>query len=348
MTHEVCDLDFPPADEETEYLLIFNETGGPLCPGTLRSLDLEVERLVRELGLPLDAPIPFYYGLEPAIEMCDYASSIQYGGCAKGLGCETFVASSFFPQVHELVHAIRRRNHLTGPDVLEEGIAVVLGDERPFDGVQIGVSSLETRSMLELVELERDELSAGIYAYGAHFLSFAIDHHGLDAVTDVLADERYPDDLEDLFETHLGTSLSALDERWRADAWDTWYTSHDACQELVTLGDGFELGATLDCENDQTLGHFAAPLFGWPIDTCLVTTEPVDVSIVTTGGPGTITLSGRDCAPEDLDNRHLFTGATLYVPDDHEVRLARCTWWAYFRAEWEEAPTSLQLRIEPR
>jgi hypothetical protein len=138
MAQEVCDLDFPQADEETERLLIFNETGGPICPGTLRALDLEVDRLVRELDLPLDAPLPFYYGLEPAIEMCDYDSGIQYGGCAKRLGCETFVASSFFPQVHELVHAIRLRNYLTGPDVLEEGIAVILGDDRPFNGVRIG------------------------------------------------------------------------------------------------------------------------------------------------------------------------------------------------------------------
>jgi hypothetical protein len=194
----------------------------------------------------------------------------------------------------------------------------------------------------------RDDISEGLYAYGSHFLSFAIEQHGLDAVTDVMTDERYPVDLDELFETHIGTSLTELDEQWRTQAWDTWYTSYDACREVVELGEAFELGATLDCENDQTLGHFAAPLFGWPVDTCPVTTEPVDVSIVTTGGPGTINLSGRDCAPEDLDNDDLFTGATLTVPGDNEVKLARCTWWAYFRAEWEEAPTELRLRVEPR
>jgi hypothetical protein len=347
-TNERCVLDFPQPDDETEHLLVFNETGGPICSGTFRALDLEVERLVQELGLSLDAPLPIYYGLEPAIEMCDFDADSHWAGCAKRSGCETFIATSFYPQVHELVHGIRRRNELIGPSVLEEGIAMVLGEARPFNGVRIGVEGLAKRSMLELVELERDDLTAELYAYGAHFLSFAIEQHGLQAVTAVMADARYPNELEDLFETHLGTSLAELDERWRTEAWDTWYTSYDRCEEVVELGDGFELSATLDCQDAQTLGHFAAPLFAWPINTCLSITEPTAVSITTTGGPGTVAFGGRDCAPEDITDPTIITGRELSAPDHYETTLGRCTWWAYFRAEWDEAPTDLRLRVEPR
>ena len=238
----VCAEDETTADYETEYLRVVNHTGGPLCAGTLDMLDAEVERLERLMGLPVEAPFIVDYGVSAVSATCDFDLESQGGGCVDGYGCETRVSTSYEAQVHELVHAVRQLHGIRGPAVLEEGLAVILGNERPSRGYRIGVSSLEPRSMLELLELSPGEVGLERYAYGAHFLSFLMDECGQASVLEVLSGPDYPDRLGELIEEHLGESLGRLDERWREETWETSYTTPPPCQELVPLGVGFRGG----------------------------------------------------------------------------------------------------------
>lgn len=346
----VCTEDEIVADYETEYLRLVNYTGGPVCAGTLVMLDAEVERLEGLMGLPVEAPFIVEYGISAAIEACEFDPESQEGGCVDGHGCDTRVSTSYLVQVHELVHAIRHLHGIHGPAVLEEGLAVILGNGRPSRGQRIGVSSLEPRSMLELLELSPEEIGVERYAYGAHFLSFLMDEYGQTPVLEVLSDPGYPDGLGEIVEQHLGESLERLDERWREETWDTPYTTPPPCLERVPLGAGFETEATLDCNDADTLGHFGSYIVSAPKGLCFTTDEPTPVTVTISGTSGSVSLLGYDCHPDDLDDPQLETGFTLTatVSEDLELTLARCTWLFDFVTDWSEQPQSFGLSVVPR
>ncbi len=345
-----CGEDEIVADYETEYLRLVNHTGGPVCAGTLDMLDAEVERLAGLMGLPVEAPFIVDYGISAVIEMCEFDPDSQEGGCVDGYGCETRMSTSYAAQVHELVHAVRHLHDIRGPAVLEEGLAVILGNERPSRGQSIGVSSLEPRSMLELLELSPGEVGLERYAYGAHFLSFLMDEYGQARVLEVLSDPGYPEMLGELFEERLGESLERLDERWREETWDVRYTTPPPCQELVPLGAGFDAEATLDCSDAGTLGHFGSNMVSAPTGLCFTTGEPSAVVVSITGASGAVSLVGYDCHPDDLQDSQLETGFTITatVAEELEFTLARCTWLIDFVADWSEEPQMFGISVVPR
>lgn len=346
----VCAEDGIVADYETGYLRLINHTGGPVCAGTLDMLDVEVERLADLMGLPVEAPFIVDYGVLAAIETCEYDPDSTEGGCIRGYGCETRVSTSYGAQVHELVHAVRHLHGIRGPSVLEEGLAVILGNERPSRGQSIGVSNLEPRSMLELIELSPGEVGVERYAYGAHFLSFLMDEYGQAPVLEMLSGPGYPDLLDELAQQHLGESLERLDERWREETWETSYTTPPPCHELVPLGAGFGAGATLDCNDAGTLGHFGSYIVSAPEGLCFTTDEPTPVTVSITGPSGGVSVLGHDCHPDDLEDPDLKTGFTITatVTEDLEYTLARCTWLIDFVSDWSEEPQVFGISVVPR
>lgn len=346
----VCAEDEIVADYDTEYLRLINHTGGPICAGTLDMLDAEVERLAGLMGLPVEAPILIDYGISAVLEACEFDPDSIEGGCIDGYGCQTRVSTSYAAQVHELVHAVRHLHGIRGPSVLEEGLAVILGNERPSRGQRIGVSTLERRSMLELLERSPAEIGLERYAYGAHFLSFLMDEYGQAPVLGVLSDPGYPDMLGELFEEYLGESLERLDERWREETWDTPYTTPPPCQDRVPLGSGFDVSATLDCNDADTLGHFGSYVVSAPQDLCFTTDEPTAVVVSITGASGRVSVLGYDCHPDDLQDPQLQTGFTLTatVTEELEFTLARCTWLVDFVADWSAQPQIFGISVTPR
>ncbi|MEM9452684.1 MAG: hypothetical protein AAGF11_00805 [Myxococcota bacterium] len=346
----MCTEDGITVDYQTRYLRLVNHTGGPVCAGTLDMLDTEVERLVGLMGLPIEAPFIVDYGVSAAIEACEYDQGSLEGGCVRGYGCETRMSTSYAVQVHELVHAIRQLHGIRGPSILEEGLAVILGNERPSRGQSIGVSTLEPRSMLELLELSPEEVGVERYAYGAHFLSFLMDEYGQAPVLTVLSDPGYPSALSDLFEAHLGESLEQLDERWRKGTWETRYTTLPPCHELVPLGAGFDAEATLDCSDAGTLGHFGSYVVSAPTGVCFTTDEPSPVTVWLSGTSGSISLLGHDCHPDDLQDPQLETGFTITATMSEELNftLARCTWLVDFVSDWSQQSQTLGISVVPR
>ncbi len=351
----MCAEDGIVADYETRYLRIVNHTGGQVCAGTLEMLDAEVERLAALMGLPVEAPLLVNYGQQAVTENCEFP--LEYpegegkgGGCVSRYGCQTRVSTSYEAQIHELVHAIRHVHGIRGPTVLEEGLAVILGDQRPSRGLHIGVSTREPRSMLELVELPASEIWLERYTYGSHFLSFVMDEYGQAPVLAMLSDPLYPDRLDELFERHLGESFARIDERWREESWETSYTTPPPCDQLVPLGNGFDVETTLDCNDAGTLGHFESYLVSAPTGLCFTTEEPTPVSVSVVEAPGRVSLIGYDCHPDDLLDEDLGTGFTIptTVTYELELTLARCTWLVDFVDDWSEQPHAHGVSVVPR
>lgn len=344
---DLCELPSTSADYSTESIALINHTGGPICRGTLELLDAEAERLAALMGLPLPSPLLLEYGIEAVHEVCDVNESIDEGGCVRGTGCDVRVATSFSPQVHELVHAVRFRNGVAGPSVLEEGLAVYLGDGRPFHAATIGVSHLPRQSIFDLMELSSDELGQDRYAYGAHFMAYLVDEYGLDPVMRALTAPTYPGDLAALFETHLGSSLSAVDERWQSEAWNEAYFTSPPCENTVRLDQPFDLHERLDCDEPQTQGHFGRSLVSTASGTCLVLESPTPVTLSVEGGPGEVNLLGFDCEAVEDDELMMFDGARVQPGAELEVLLAPCTYSLNLSTDWTTDSRTLTFRATP-
>ena len=341
-----CEPRDPEPELLTDDLGLINHVGGPICRGTLVALDRELQRLSELMNLPLESPLYVDYGDDAVLEHCDVVGQ-SAAGCVSGFECETRVATSFVPQVHELVHAIRRRNGLDGPAIIEEGLAVVLGDHRPLRGQAIGVSHLDRQSMVELLEVTREEFTRSHYTYGGHFISFLMIGFGEGTTIDLLSDGRYPDDLSELFEEYLGVTLEQVDERWQDEAWETSYTVPPPCAEFGPLGDGFESSATFDCDGDDTLGHEGMRLYAQPRG-CFTLPEPTPVSIVIAGEGADVSVISYDCEPEDEADPEIETrGYRLPGGSETESILGRCIWQIEFSKPWSIDVTEHSVAIRP-
>ena len=320
----------------TQYLEL--TAHAPVCEGTRRMLDAEVERISGELGLSTPEALSLHFGHD--VE--DDCQFVGVTGCAGGLRADAHGSTTLWAAPHELVHMIRRWHGITGPDVFEEGIATILGGgpispasaHLPASARVLGPTAFLANPSHAFLD-DHDGTSTG-----AHFLGWLRDDHGAEAVVQWLSSPAYmrsesADEQADVFAEAFGIPLTGAEATWRASA-AADYAFGTPCPPGVAELDAHALATSgrLDCELPDTLGPHGEDerISGPPLCFSLPARSTVEIVLEGPEGfglsiehafagcdHGTDDDGGRAAIEWGTTQRHVLAGCTWIVRPQADV-----------------------------
>ena len=327
----------------TDHLVIEPSGSDRMCRGTLEDMEAQTVRVAKTLGVDVPYPIQVDYGVSAVKEHCD-SSRFPVGGCANGLGEDTYINAQPSSIYHELVHAVRLVNGHKGPAFFEEGIAEVLSAFWPlFYRTEIRAAELELGPE-ELAALPRSEFQPFHYFVAGHFMSWLLRTRGEAAVAEFLNDDELASDASAAFARHFGLSLHDADAAWRSSS-DERYTWGEGCDPRYALtwkGPTLEFDGKLDCRTSNTTG---------PINDimstrvhCFTLDQPgtVRVELIAPGGLVEFVCRGDITgSPQPYD---YFRAQQIPAGEAIELPLEQCTWRVAVMTEVSE-PGDFSLRL---
>jgi len=298
-----CAPDAAPGDDgvvETAHLRISNSTGHPICAGTSRLLEGELERIATTLGRPLwpeDEKLEMRFGQEAVAEVCTSWDPDDIAGCVHLVEGERVVAAVevAYTASHELVHALRRYHGTWSTTAFEEGLAELLSGS---DGFPVYVSYPQGDSAigpLYLLEIPREDFDIGYYVASQNFLAWLWETEGGDKLLGYLDDPAFDgvDAALPLFEQHYGYALAEAEAAYRVDERPDPIWGAPCIPELTySLAEGpVELSGDFDCAAPEVYGasHFMSL---WPM--CLEVPRNTRVRISFEADHGRFMVLGRE------------------------------------------------------
>ncbi|EDM78401.1 hypothetical protein PPSIR1_06116 [Plesiocystis pacifica SIR-1] len=233
-----CAEEEPPFEltHETEHMRIGVADGQPLCGGDLAYLEQHVVRVEDLLSTQMEGKVDVYLWRGASVGWNDYCSADQ-AGCYRRDTHTIYTSQDAVG--HELVHAVAIP--LGKPSAMwSEGIAEALDQHRTVLGAT---------PLLENFFRDDDVVD---YASAGHFVRWAWEVYGAQAVRELLSDPRDP---EVAFEAITGQTLAEAQAEYAAQApWS--FAVLETCQfgalTETTPGEWAD-DLELDCDNDQTL-----------------------------------------------------------------------------------------------
>ena len=230
------------------------------CAGSLPYLDWYAGALRERLGAPSDSPIAYYWLPEDLTAYEGSCPNPKWNGCVS----EGRVFTKIMPHEHELVHAVRAPLEFGHP-LLEEGLAVHLGDDAPlrlggrFSGADV-VADLD----------DHDWLPLGHYETASAFYQYLVQEFGGDEMLEMIEHSHWEDSaatLDSKFKERFGVEVSALARDFdEDDGWCAQFNSRDAtlaceyaepasCSAHVSAFTTLVIKASLDCDDVAVIGH---------------------------------------------------------------------------------------------
>lgn len=345
-----------PGVVETAHLRLSNTTGNPICAGTSRLLEGELERIATTLGQPLwpeDEKLDARFGQEAVAEVCaglfgDEADEAY--GCAVDFEGEPVIAAVevSYTAPHELVHAVRRHNQTWSATAFEEGLAELLSGS---DGFPIYVSYPRgdpAIGPLRLLEIPREEFHVGYYVASQSFVSWLWEVEGGDELLGYLDDPAFDgvDAALPLFEQHYGYTLAEAEQAYFADDRPDPIWGAPCISDLTySLADGpVELSGDLDCAAPEVYGA-SSSMSLWPM--CLDVPRTTRVRISFEADHGRLQVFGREPCNAGPAGAEAYGAKLLEAGEVLEEDIAGCRYrMMLFSQEPGFPATPYTVRIE--
>jgi hypothetical protein len=235
--------------EHGQYVTLYHDPGQAPCAGTLPYLDATAGAIASYLGIPIKAPIPYYY--TPSLLACpsneDLGCELQYNN-----GSVACVAR--LPAVtHELVHAIQNSD---GPSFLLEGQAVALGQRQWLD--------VSDQAATDGALLSPTQIQATDYPLAGDFVSYLLTRFGAAPFERTLASLHAGttvDQIESAFaQNYAGKTMADLRTE-RAASSNTFFADRIDLSECIAMAPDNRLGqmGTVDEIVDCASNAYGAP-----------------------------------------------------------------------------------------
>lgn len=345
-----------PTDEsvvETAHLRITTTTEHPICAGTPRFLENELERIAAALDLPLwaeDDKLDVRFGRVAIEEVCTSWDPHDIAGCI-GDDDDGRVAVALevaYTSSHELVHAVRLENDVWSTTAFEEGLAELLSGS---DGFPIYVRYPHGDPVvgpLELLEIPREEFHIGYYVASQNFLAWLWETHGRSTLMAFLNNPAFDgvDAALPLFEQHFGLPLADAEQAWRVDERPDPIWGAPCISELTySLADGpVELSGDLDCDEPTVYGA-SHVMSLWPM--CLEVPETTRVRISVEADHGRFQILGREPCNAGPAGAEAYRDKYMEAGDVLEEDIAGCRYRMLFSSQAPGFPaTAYTIRIE--
>lgn len=335
--------DDPPPLLETEHLRFHGEFDGA-CDALGTLYERELSRIEASLDRELLEPIDVHVG-DAAIER--WCSTSVSSGEPLPSGCApsgTLLATSLGSLSHELVHALRLQHGVDGVPLIEQGLATMYGDGRPFTGVS--VSAFANGSDPEFIpRLEHDwhEEAAGDSSIGAHFLHWVRETYGqapfLDFSWSNGVSEGDPHAMEAAFAAATGETMLAAEDRWRYES-DYRVGFSDLCYGIETAplpAAGLVVEGPACC-TDPSAEQGEPP---WLVlgSRCFTLSAPTELQVELISGDGMLVLRPDDCDA---------TIVTLDPGESQTITASACRWKLLFGGlEHCDEPVGFRYAITP-
>jgi len=350
------DPELEPGVVETAHLRISNSTGHPICAGTSRLLEDELDRIAATLGRPLwpeDEKLDARFGQEAVAEVCEGLfgdEADEAYGCAVDFEGEPVIAAVevAYTASHELVHALRRHHGTWSATPFEEGLAEVLSGS---DGFPVYVSYPRggpATGPLRLLEIPREDFHVGYYVASQSFVSWLWEAEGRDALLAYLDDPAFdgPEAAIPLFEQHYGYSLAEAEAAYRVDERPDPIWGAPCIPELTySLAEGpVELSGDLDCAAPDVFG--ASYLMSrWPM--CLEVPQTTRVRISFEADHGRLQVLGREPCNAGPAGAEAYRSKSLDAGEVLEEDIAGCRYRMLLSSQEPGfPPTRYTIRIE--
>jgi len=271
----------------------------PLCGGTLNFQQRFVDLAQDLFGEPVDGQKFTFYLFSP-VTFNKWIGS-EWIGLYDGDGR---IFAKEIPNHHEVTHAVVDLAIGRSHTFFNEGIAEVFRDRYGSNRAP-GAAGLEEG-------LEYDEkLPGSRYGRAGHFMSYALDVHGSDAVSVLLALAR-PGDPPDMLKADIAEAFGMPYEDVAADYADYPLCAHEISRWPITecaagalideIDDGWFIDADLDCSREDMIGARYAE--NWTVNTIEVKSAgSYRVSVSVSGGDGDFAFvelghCSPGCAPD--------------------------------------------------
>jgi hypothetical protein len=337
---------------ETAHLRISNSTGNPICAGTSRLLETELERIAEALELPLwpeDEKLEVRFGQEAVAEVCTSWEPGSVAGCVGGNDDARVVAAIevAYTASHELVHAVRLENGRWSTALFEEGVAELLEGSDGFPVYVRYPHGGADMGPLELLELSRAEINRH-YVSAMSFVSWLWETEGRSTLMGLLNDPDFEGAAAapSLFEQHFGMSLAEAEQAWRFDErpdpiWGT------ACipERTYSLANGpVELSGDLDCEDPLVYGA-SHNMSLWPM--CLEVPETTRVRIAFEAEHGRLQVLWREACEPGPSSAEAGRDKNLQAGETRETDIVGCRFRMLVKSDEPGfPPTPYAIRIE--
>lgn len=327
--------------QETEHFEISSEAR--VCRGTLELIERVAGEAALLHGAPVvDVTVPLALG-EQAVEVncADQALEFQAGGCAQGDGVDTRVYTTMGLVLHEVVHAVRRRDGVRGPAFLEEGLAeLASGSAGREYGVAFDAAGW-TGSLEDIAAAEGPIAFEELYLVAPHLFAWmtSLDAGALEAIS---SPGLGVDDLGAV----MGLTMEELEDSWRGSSEGVYWRGRPcdgtALPELGSVA-AVDYSTQVLCSE---VGSYGSPgqEFGVRHKVCFDIAVAGSYGITNQSDAGTLSLRLDERIPcasggelEAIQSRVLPPGASSSGP------LAPCSWIAEFQSEHDDYRAALQI-----
>jgi len=340
---------------ETAHLRITTSEDNPICAGTPLLLESELARIAEALALPLwseDDKLDVRFGVDSVAEVC----APIFDGAEHAQGCVTsasgnMVLAAFevaYTAPHELVHAVRGRNHVSSGIVFEEGLAQILSGS---DGFPLYVRYPHGESYpgpIELLEVPRADFDLGLYVSAESFVSWLWETYDQPTLMSFMNDPAFSDAdaALPLFETHFGLPLADAEQAWRNDPRpDPTWGAPCIPERTYSLADGpVELSGDFDCREPTVYGASSSMAL-WSM--CLDVPETTRVRISFDANHGRFQVLNREPCNVGPAGGEAYRSKSLDAGEVLEEDIAGCRFQLFlFSQEPGFPPTPYTIRIE--
>lgn len=339
--------DATPPGFFTEHLEVEPSDSDVVCRGSLDDMETQIVRVAAMLDAGIPFQVPVYYGQSAVDKYCNAFSDVQLGGCARGLGKDTYVATETVFAYHELVHAVRLVNGAKGPRFYEEGIANVLSGFRPFPYYVEVYADEITRGPESLSMGAWGDFKDGDYAIAGHFMSWLLTTYGEETVAAFLNDTRLNTAADEAFLDHFGLSVHEADIAWR-DTSETVYQWGQICdprRDLAWNGSVLEFEGRIDCEASNTIGPGRDLLNTIRSrGNCFSLEAAGDLRVELIAPAGLATIRQQECSPAGPLSPEHFQPKESKPGEVIDLPFAPCTWEIEISTELTR-PIDFSLRL---
>jgi hypothetical protein len=340
---------------ETAHLRITTSEDNPICAGTPLLLESEIGRIADALGLPLwseDDKLDTRFGDDSVAEICApiFEGAEQSQGCVTSASGDMVLAAFevALTAPHELVHAVRGRNHVSSAIVFEEGLAQILSGS---DGFPLYVTYPHGESYpgpIELLEVPRADFDLGLYLSAQSFVSWLWETYDRPTLMSFMNDPAFSDvdAALPLFQQHFGLPLAEAEQAWRNDPRpDPIWGAPCIPERTYSLADGpIELSGDFDCREPTVFGA-SYTMALWPM--CLDVPETTRVRLSLDADHGRFQVLSREPCDAGPAGAEAYRDKYVDAGDVLEEDIAGCRYRMLLSSQEPGfPPTPYTIRIE--
>jgi hypothetical protein len=342
-----------PGVVETAHLRISNSTGNPICGGTPRLLEGELERIAATLGRPLwpeDDKLDVRFGRQAVEEVCTRWDPDDIAGCVDIFEGERVAAAVevAYTAPHELVHAFRRHHGTWSTTAFEEGLAELLSGSDGFPAYVSYPRGSPVTGPLRLLEIPREDFHVGHYVAAQNFLAWLWEVEGREKLLGYIDDPAFDGVAAamPLFEQHYGYTLAEAEQAYRVDDRpDPVWGAPCIPERTYSLAEGpVELSGDFDCATPGVFGA-AHSMALWPM--CLEVPQTTRVRITYEADHGRFQVLGREPCNAGPAGAEAYRDKFLDAGEVVEQDIAGCRYRMILHSQEPGFPaTPYRIRIE--